>query len=195
MGDSQLTFGSGEVFLDFFQDIKAQCSPGPVQTQDLKQLGKMSVGVLGVRSTSLHSWAAKSGRAKGRICDVDPKWHVNARAFGIINQTQKKYIQIGQHEPFKFCKQDKSAFEVMFRQDYYDPKLLIMSFLGNSAQRWARNKEAAKRDVQRTMEQIPDDVPCIFMTTTPSYRKKTVDLRLRAQKNVREAFKEAGQPM
>lgn len=192
LGDSQLTFGSGEVFFEFFADIKKHCSPDEMQKENLKQLGEMSVGVLGVRATSLDSWVARDGKPKGKICDVDPTWHVNARAFGILKAKERKYIQIGQHEPFRFCERNKSAFEVMFRDKYYDPKLFIMSFLGNSAKRWAKDKEAAKQDVVDTMQQIPDGVPCIFMTTAPAYKKKTLDLRLRAQNNIRDAFMEAG---
>lgn len=192
LGDSQLSFGSGPVFLDFFKDIKSHCAPSLQQQLDLQQLGEMSVGVIGVRSTSLHSWTAQKGSAKGSVCDVDPKWKVNASVFGIIKKHKTKYVQIGQKDPYKFCKKDKSPFEAMFDNGYYNPKLIIMSFLGNSASRWAGNKEAAKKDVVRTMRQIPDDLPCIFMTTAPSFKKKTVDLRWHAQKNVKQAFKEAG---
>lgn len=192
LGDSQLSFGSGPVFLDFFQDIKAHCSPNNAQKRLLKKLGEMSVGIIGVRSTSLHSWAAKTGRAKGRICDVDPKWKVNAGVYGIVKRTKNKYVQIGQRDPYRFCVKGRSAFQAMFHNRYYDPKLLIMSFLGNSDQRWAKNKKATKADVERTMRQIPTHIPCIFMTTAPSYKKKIVDLRLKAQENVREAFAESG---
>ena len=59
LGDSQLAFGSGPAFLDFFSDIKKSCNPNEFQAQSLKKLGDGSVGVIGVRSTSLHSWAAR----------------------------------------------------------------------------------------------------------------------------------------
>ena len=192
LGDSQLSFGSGPVFLEFFENIKAHCAPNEPQLEDLKQLGEMSVGVIGVRSTSLHSWVARKGRSKGSICDVDPKWKVNAGTFGIVNKTKNKYVQIGQGADYQFCQRNKSPFEAMFREGYYQPKLLIMSFLGNSAGRWARNKKNALRDVERTMQQIPANVPCIFMTTAPSYQKKVVDLRLKAQENVKYAFMKNG---
>lgn len=192
LGDSQITFGSGPVFLDFFQDIKAHCSPDNVQKQYLKKLGEMSVGVIGVRSTSLHSWVMRSGKAKGKVCDVDPKWNVNAGSYGLLNQTKNKFVQIGKGPEYQFCKKNKSPFEAMFMNRYYEPKLLIMFFLGNSAQRWANNKDAAIKDVRQTMQQIPENLPCIFMTTKPSYEKKVVDLRLRAQANVKQAFAESG---
>ena len=78
------------------------------------------------------------------------------------------------------------------RKDYYDPKLLLMSFLGNSARRWADSPEAAISDVQEMMRQLPPSMPCIFMTTAPAYSAKIVDLRLRAQKNLMSAFEKTG---
>jgi len=192
LGDSQLTFGAGPAFLEFFQDIKAHCSPDTDQKRDLEKLGHMSVGVIGVRSTSLPSWTARKGRQKGLVCDIDPKWKVNAGTYGAINQSSNPYVQIGSGKTYNFCKKGKSPFEAMFEDKYYMPKLFIMFFLGNSARRWANSKDAAFSDVKETMRQLPPGMPCIFMTTAPAYRKKTVDLRLAAQKNVQQAFEETG---
>ncbi|NKB52884.1 MAG: SGNH/GDSL hydrolase family protein [Rhizobiaceae bacterium] len=188
LGDSQLAFGSGPVFLNFFSDIKHSCMPKTGQVESLKKLGDMSVGIIGVRSTSLASWAARKGRSKDKVCKVDRKWKSNAATFGIVNSTNNKYVQIGKGREYQFCKKGKSPFEVMFAKDYYKPKLLILSFLGNSAHRWAGNRQSALRDVEKTMMQLPQGVPCIFMTTAPTYKKKTVDLRLKAQENVKYAF-------
>lgn len=188
LGDSQLAFGSGPAFLNFFSDIKNRCEPNNVQAESLKKLGDMSVGIIGVRSTSLTSWSAKSGRAKDKICKVDRKWKSNAATFGIVNSTNNKYVQIGQGREYQFCKKGKSPFQAMFAKDYYAPKLLILSFLGNSAHRWAGNRKSAFRDVEKTMMQLPQGVPCIFMTTAPTFKKKTVDLRMKAQENVKYAF-------
>lgn len=192
LGDSQISFGSGPVFLEFFENIKAHCPPTEAQAADLKTLGDMSVAVLGVRSTSLHSWTARMGRSKGAICDVDPKWMVNAGTYGFINMSGNKYVQIGRGEQYQFCEKGKSAFEAMFRPGYYDPKLILLSFLGNSATRWADSLDAARQDVAATLQQLPAGTPCIFMTTAPSYSKKITDLRLKAQTNVKQAFAEAG---
>jgi hypothetical protein len=103
--------------------------------------------------------------------------------------TDNKYVQIGKGKEYQFCAPRKSAFEHMFREDYYDPKLLLMSFLGNSAKRWAESEDAAIQDVERMMEQLPADLPCIFLTTAPAYSKRIVDLRLKAQENLMTAFK------
>ncbi|WP_299151870.1 SGNH/GDSL hydrolase family protein [uncultured Tateyamaria sp.] len=192
LGDSQIPFGSGPVFLEFFENIKTHCPPTPAQAQNLEVLADMKVAVIGVRSTSLHSWTARMGRAKGAICDVDPKWKVNAGTYGFINTTGNKYKQIGQGDAYQFCKMDKSAFETMFRPDYYNPKLILLSFLGNSAKRWAEDYETAREDVEKMNAQLPAGTACIFMTTAPSYSKKITDLRIKAQANVKRAFAETG---
>ena len=188
LGDSQLAFGSGPAFLNFFSDIENRCKADKQQAQNLKKLGNMSVGIIGVRSTSLASWSARKGRSKDKVCKVDRKWKSNAATFGIVNSTNNKYVQIGKGDEYQFCEKGKSPFEAMFAKDYYNPKLLILSFLGNSAHRWAGNRKSAFLDVERTMMQLPDGVPCIFMTTAPTFKKKTVDLRMKAQKNVKYAF-------
>ncbi|MFT5797907.1 MAG: hypothetical protein ACI84R_001972 [Candidatus Azotimanducaceae bacterium] len=192
LGDSQISFGSGPAFLEFFTDIKQHCHANAEQARNLKQLGEMRVGVIGVRSSSIHSWTARSGRSKDTICKEDRKWRVNAGTYGFINMTGNKYVQIGKGKEYQFCAPKKSAFEYMFREDYYDPKLLLMSFLGNSAKRWAESEETAIKDVEKMMAQLPADVPCIFMTTAPAFKKEIVDLRLKAQKNLMSAFEKTG---
>lgn len=192
LGDSQISFGSGPAFLEFFTDIKKHCSPNADQADNLERLGEMRVGVIGVRSTSIGSWIARDGPAKDTICEEDRKWRVNAGTYGFINMTDNKYVQIGQGREYQFCAPQKSAFEEMFREGYYSPRLLLMSFLGNSAQRWAADREAAIRDVSEMMRQLPEDTPCIFMTTAPAFKKEIVDLRLRAQANLMAAFEETG---
>ncbi len=192
IGDSQISFGSGPAFLEFFSNIKTHCKPNAEQKQHLEQLGKMRVGVIGVRSSSIPSWTARSGKGKDTICKVDPKWRVNAGAYGFVNKSGNKYVQIGEGRDYQFCAANTSPLEEMLRDDYYDPKLILMSFLGNSAKRWANSPEAAIRDVQKLKTQLPPDLPCIFMTTAPAYKKKIVDLRLRAQKNLMDAFKTSG---
>ncbi len=188
LGDSQISFGSGPAFLEFFTDIKEHCHPDPQQAQDLQSLGEMRVSVIGVRSTSIGSWIARGGAAKDTICEEDRTWRVNAGTYGFLNTSGNQYVQIGQGEQYQFCAPEKSAFEEMFREDYYNPRLLLMSFLGNSARRWADNPDAAIRDVEEMMRQLPSDTPCIFMTTAPAYTAEIVELRLRAQESLMAAF-------
>ncbi len=184
LGDSQLSFGAGPAFVDFLSMLEKNCdAPG---TRNL------SVGVIGVRSTSLATWVARSGRAKGPICNVDPKWRVNAGSYGSINRSGNQFVQIGKGAPYQFCKKDKSAFEAMFADDYYVPRLIILFFLGNAAERWAGSARTTLQDVRETLRQLPTDVPCIFMTTAPPYSQKVLDLRLDAQTNLEKAFATVG---
>ncbi len=192
LGDSQLSFGSGPVFLDFFQNIDQHCGSGPDGATDYTQLGEKSVAVFGVRSTSLGSWAARSRRGKGAVCDVDKKWKANAATFGTVNQSKNKYVQIGKGRNYQFCKKGQSPLEAMFAEGYYAPKLIVMNFLGNSARRWAEDKQQALTDVAKASEQLPEGVPCVFITTAPTYKKKTVALRLKAQENLKYAFMKSG---
>ncbi len=192
LGDSQIPFGSGPAFLDFFTNIHEHCAASPEQSIELEKLGETRVAVIGVRSTSLPSWLARSGPAKGAICDVDKNWRVNAGTYGFINTTGNKYVQIGQGAPYQFCAPGRSAFEEMFRDDYYDPKLTLMTFLGNSARRWAESLEDTVADVERMTSQLPPDMGCIFMTTQPAYKEEIVQLRLRAQENLQKAFEITG---
>lgn len=192
LGDSQIPFGSGPVFLDFFENFETHCPPTASQKQDLVALGEAKVAVIGVRSTSLHSWVARKGARKGSICDVDPKWKANAGVYGVINKTKNKYAQMGRGAQYQFCEKGKSPFEAMFAQDYYAPKLLMMSFLGNATSRWANSRDKALEDVTQMLDQIPHGTPCVFMTTAPAYSKKVVNRRLKAQENIKWAFEQVG---
>jgi len=192
LGDSQISFGSGPAFLEFFTDIKEHCQPEGQQLANLERLGEMRVGVIGVRSTSIRHWIARGGAAKDAICEEDRRWRVNAGTYGFINTTGNRYVQIGQGREYQFCAPNRSAFEEMFREDYYNPRLLLMTFLGNSARRWADSVDAAVEDVEEMMRQLPPDMPCIFMTTAPAFKPEIVELRLRAQENLMTAFEQTG---
>ncbi len=182
LGDSQLSFGAGVAFIEFLKKNGKACGLNP----------NWSIGVLGVRSSSLRAWTARDGGGKKAICDVDPKWKVNAGSFGVINKTSNKYVQIGQGDAYQFCATGKSPFQSMFAGGYYNPKIFVMAFLGNATERWANSEADALDDVKRTMLDLPGDLPCIFMTTAPGYTAKINDERQRAQDNIEKAFKTAG---
>lgn len=189
LGDSQIPFGSGPSFLDFFETLVDNCGYKPRLAD---QLGGQSVAVIGVRSSSLGTWTKRSKSGKRPICGVDPKWKANAGTFGTVNRTKNIYVQIGQGRNYQFCKPKASAFETMFQPEYYDPKLLFLTFLGNSSGTWARDKNAALKDVTAAIEHLPPHIPCVFMTTAPTYSKKTVKMRFKAQENLKAAFAETG---
>ncbi len=192
LGDSQITFGSGPVLLSFFEMVNKSCQDHWPDTYRSSLSEMPSVGIIGVRSTSLGTWVNTSDRGKGAICDVDPKWHVNAGSYGALNHNENPYIQIGRGDDYQFCQSGKSALQAMFSDGYYAPRLLVLSFLGNEAELWADNPDAALDEVQRMMAQIPPDLPCIFMTTTPVYRQDVATLRTKAQENILAAFEKSG---
>lgn len=117
---------------------------------------------------------------------------MNAGAFGVINTSTNKYVQIGRGAAYQFCSPQKSAFETLFRDDYYTPKLTLMTFLGNSTSRWANSLEHAILDVETMDAQLPEGMGCIFMTTQPSYEAKIVKQRKRAQDHLELAFEVTG---
>ncbi len=83
----------------------------------------------------------------------------------------------------------------MFTQQYYNhynPKLLFLTFLGNLSSSWANDKSAALKDVTAAIEHLPKHIPCVFMTTAPTYHKRTVKQRFKAQENLKAAFAETG---
>ncbi len=65
----------------------------------------------------------RSGKAKDSVCEVDPKWKVAAGIYGDLNQTENKFVQIGQGKEYQFCEPNKSTFEAMFRDKYSTRKL------------------------------------------------------------------------
>jgi hypothetical protein len=182
LGDSQLSFGAGQAFVNLFEKMKGSCGLASDTT----------VGVIGVRSSTLVSWTSQGRSAKSAICDVDPKWQVNAGAYGSLSQGDNPYIQIGQGEQFQFCEPDRSPLEAVFHDGYYRPKLLIMFLMGNATERWAESPEAALQDVRSFLADLPKGQPCIFMTSAPPYGEKSVRLRQQAQDNIEAAFAKVG---
>jgi hypothetical protein len=182
LGDSQLSFGAGAAFVGLFDQLRGDCGLARDAT----------VGVIGVRSSTLQSWTSQRDGAKGAICDVDPKWQVNAGVYGTLAQGQGPYVQIGQGAQFQFCQPDRSPLEAVFHDGYYQPGLVLMFLMGNAADRWAASPEAALQDVRSFLADLPKGQPCIFMTSAPPYGEKAVRLRQKAQDNIAAAFAKAG---
>jgi hypothetical protein len=182
LGDSQLSFGAGNAFVALFDSMRGDCGLGQDTT----------VGVIGVRSSTLQSWTSKGRAAKGAICDVDPKWKVNAGVYGTLSQGENPYVQIGRGEQFQFCSPERSPLEAVFHDGYYRPKLVLMFLMGNATERWAESSEAALQDVRSFLADLPKGQPCIFMTSAPPYGEKSVRLRQKAQASIEAAFASSG---
>ncbi|MEM6497819.1 MAG: SGNH/GDSL hydrolase family protein [Pseudomonadota bacterium] len=191
LGDSQFAFGAGPAFYKFFSDFAQSCGHIPKEQGLSAELDQMNVGVMGVRSTSIHSWVAHKWVRKKMVCEPDPKWMVNARLYGWPGRNNGTYVQLGKPRDFKICKPGKSAIEAMFDMDRR-PKLFVMFFTGNAVHRWANAPKRTGRDVRKLVEQLPAGTPCVFMTTVPSYTKKSNQLRWRSQAGIQKAFEENG---
>ena len=182
LGDSQLSFGAGAAFVALFERLKGRCGL-PKDT---------TVGVIGVRSSTLQSWTSWQKSAKRAICDVDPKWKVNAGVYGTLSQGENPYVQIGRGDQFQFCTPDRSPLRAVFHDGYYRPSLVIMFLMGNATERWAASPADALQDVRSFLSDLPKGQPCIFMTSAPPYGEKSVRLRQKAQEHVEAAFAKAG---
>ena len=182
LGDSQLTFGAAEAFLDELGALAGKCGLDADAT----------TGIIGVRSSAITSWTGTTKSAKRAICDIDPKWNVNAGAYGTLSQGKNPYIQIGKGVQFQFCRPGMSPLEALFADGYYAPDLVIFFMMGNAADRWAGDPAAALQDVRALMANLSPDQPCIFMTSAPPYKEKAVKKRQQAQENIKAAFARAG---
>ncbi|SEM23824.1 hypothetical protein SAMN04488077_103105 [Roseovarius tolerans] len=192
LGDSQITFGAGPAYLAFFQSLSRRCASQTNwrQRQVLRRL--KATAIIGVRSTALREWSARSTKGKADVCKIHPRFKRNAGAFGTVNREREKYVQIGVGPDFQFCKPGLSPMEAAITPGYYQPKLLVLSFLGNAAADWAADPATAQRDVRRAISQVPKGLPCVFMTTAPSFQSAANKLRLTAQSNVQAAFEQEG---
>jgi hypothetical protein len=151
-----------------------------------------TVGVIGVRSSTLQSWTATRRGGKAAICDVDPKWNVNAGAYGTLAPRGGPFVQIGRGDDFQFCQRGRSPLRSVFHEGYYRPRLVVMFLMGNATDRWAASPEAARQDARAFVADLPTGQPCIFMTSAPPYGADTVRQRQKAQDNIAAAFAAAG---
>ncbi|THD84663.1 SGNH/GDSL hydrolase family protein [Aliigemmobacter aestuarii] len=182
LGDSQLTFGAGVAFTEVLNGMAGSCG--------LKD--SATTGVIGVRSSAITSWTGTTKTAKSAICDVDPKWKVNAGAYGTLSQGENPYIQIGKGAQFQFCRSGTSPLQAVFADGYYAPDLVIFFMMGNASERWASDPSAALQDARALVADLPPDQPCVFMTSAPPYKEKTVRERRKAQDNISAAFAKVG---
>ena len=188
LGDSQISFGAGRVYNEFFSDVENRCRPYDTTGLGLPTLRDATVASLGVRSTGLHSWVATDEQTKKTICEVDKKYGVNAGVYGVAGYPDRKFVQMGKGPHYQFCAPQRSPFQEMFGDGYYAPDLFVMAFLGNASDRWANSRDTAQRDATLTLSQLPPGMPCIFMTTVPVHGAKVNGERAKAQANIKAAF-------
>jgi len=190
LGDSHLSFGAGRVFRNFFGDFDKHCRRDETWPGQARAVQMRSFGLMGVKSTALHTWVSRHKSLRKMVCVPDPKWPVNARLYGFSHRKDGVYVQLGKDPSFPFCGRPESSMEAVFR--WGRPRLLVLYFMGNTITRWANSPKSATRDVKRFMKQLPKKTGCLFMTTSPVYRRKDNARRVKAQKNIRAAFAKHG---
>lgn len=190
IGDSHLSFGAGKIFHQFFQNFEKNCMSEERWKGQARAVAMRRFGLMGVKSTSPHNWVHHKRSLKKMVCEPDPKWPVNARLYGFKHRTDGTYVQLGRDPSFPFCRKNKTALEAVF--EWTKPRLLVLYFMGNTIERWAKSPRSANSDVMRLMKQIPKTTGCLFMTTSPVYRKSHNARRVKAQTNIAAAFAKLG---
>ena len=184
LGDSQISFGAGGAYTAYFGDLAQKC--GVVAPR----FARADAAAIGVRSSALHHWTARNESTRGMICDVDPKFGVNAGSYGVTSDN-RSYVQIGADPNYPFCTPNRSPLEAVFDTNKFNPDLVVLAFLGNATGRW-QSATTARNDWQAAAAQLPAGMPCIVMTTIPSYEKDENDRRARAQANLAAAVQDSG---
>lgn len=184
LGDSQISFGAGDAYRNFFANIGTSCPALGLDRAPIK------AAAVGVRSTSLQNWTATAGPARGVICDVDKKYGVNAGSYGVTSSSLS-YIQIGQDPAYPFCTAGKSPLQAVFDAPNYDPDMVVFAFLGNSFDRW-QSSASAQADWQAASALIPEDTACVVMSTIPAFKPEDNRRSLVAQANLGKAVRSDG---
>lgn len=190
IGDSHLSFGAGKVFKSFFSNLEQRCSPYEAWPGQAKSAAMKRFSLMGVKSTSLHNWVIAKRRHKRMVCVPDPKWPVNARLYGFSHRSDGSYVQLGKDPHLPFCRANKTPLQAVF--DWAEPRLVILYFLGNTIDRWAKSQRLADGDVQALARHIPENTGCVFMTTSPVYGRQDNQNRMRAQRKIKTAFEKHG---
>lgn len=180
IGDSQISFGAGAAYQAFFSNLGASCAITSPRWSTPKS------AAIGVRSTSLRSWTTEQGPDKSTLCDVDPKFGVNAGTYGISSTTGRTFVQIGKDPDYPFCTAGRSGLQALFASPGYTPDLVVLAFLGNDADRW-QSASLAAQDVRAAAAQIPQGTACIFLSTMPVYDAASNNKRAIAQTHFAQA--------
>jgi hypothetical protein len=190
LGDSHLSFGAGDVYLDFFRKFEKNCEPYETWSGHARSIAMRRFGLMGVKSTALHTWVSRRQSLRRMVCVPDPKWPVNARLYGFPHRRDGHYVQLGKDSSFPFCHKSSSPLEALL--SWSMPRLIVFYFTGNTIDRWANSERTAKRDTERLMQQLPKSTACVFMTTSPVYKRGHNKRRLRAQANIAAAMTQTG---
>jgi hypothetical protein len=194
IGDSQISFGSGPAFEAFFADFATHCADADITAQQRMAVSDLKVGMVGVRSTGLTTWLARSNRGKRMMCvrDPDPRGLVNASVWGAMQRNQKqRWVQIGDAPGYRYCKQGQSTLRAMLATFPRPPKLIMFHVMATDSFRWTTPKRI-EDDLKRLEADLPDKTACIYFTTAPTYRTSVNARRVRAQAKLAAAISKTG---
>lgn len=181
LGDSQISFGAGGPYTQFLQTLGQTCAGLPAAYDRAK------AQAIGVRSTALHNWTARTAPDRDTICEVDQTYGVNAGSYGVTS-AGLSYVQIGTAD-YPYCGGGTTPLKAA--TEYVDPDLIILAFLGNATARW-QNAGVARSDWQAALRQLPPDIPCMVMTTIPAFEPAENQRRRAAQDNLGAAVTASG---
>jgi hypothetical protein len=194
IGDSQISFGSGPAFEAFFADFATHCADADITAQQRMAVSDLKVGMVGVRSTGLTTWLARSNRGKRMMCvrDPDPRGLVNASVWGAMQRNQKqRWVQIGDAPGYRYCKQGQSTLRAMLATFPRPPKLIMFHVMATDSFRWTTPKRI-EDDLKRLEADLPNKTACIYFTTAPTYRTSVNARRVRAQAKLAAAISKTG---
>lgn len=184
LGDSQISFGAGQAYRAFFTDLTSACGTMPAD------FARAQAAAIGVRSTALHHWTTSDPANRRPLCEIDPKFGVNAGSYGVTSPNLS-YVQIGADPAYPFCPEGRSALQAVFDTPMFDPDLIVLGFLGNAAQRW-QSPARVQADWLNAESQIPPGTACLVMTTIPSFGAQENARRQKAQDHLAAAVNRTG---
>lgn len=176
LGDSQISFGAGGPYTQFLQNLGQTCGGMPAGFAQAK------AQAIGVRSTALHHWSAQTAPDRDTICEIDATYGVNAGSYGVTSPGLT-YVQIGTPD-YPYCATRTTPLKAATA--YVDPDLIVLAFLGNATDRW-QSLATARTDWQTTLAELPQDIPCMMLTTIPAYERSENQRRQTAQDNLAAA--------
>ncbi len=182
IGDSQISFGSGPVLEDFFNNLPLRCADAGLERVEAQRLQGATAGLIGVRATGLHMWLSHSAEGKKMLCEKDPTGLVNASVWGTARH-KAQWIQIGETPGFGYCRRGTSVLEALIGSEAEPPDLLVLHFMGLSAWRWSKI-DNVRTDFEHLADQLPPDMGCVVFTTAPGYTQKINGPRLAAQRHL-----------
>jgi len=193
IGDSQILFRGGPAYVDHFNKLAETCGALiPERAADFKSHFSGDVGVAGIRAAAINSWLARQGKQKDTLCVPQKSWPKNARGFGALHTPDQKFHQTARDGNYPLCQPNQSPIEALFKGVAIKPKLLVFAMLGGYSKNWAKDEALAHKHAAELAAQVPENTPCLYLTTAPSFAEKPNAERLEGQNHFFDGIQKAG---